>query len=293
MLLGAHTSTAGGLYKSIERGEKLGAECVQVFTKNQQQWNTRPLTRTDIKLFRQAADDTGIRTIVHDGYLINLGHPEDAPWRKSIEAFKEELERADAIGAKVLVFHPGSSLRKITQEESCDRCAEALNIVLEDYEGECLPGIENTAGQGSNIGWDFEHTARIIEGVKRKEKIVTVFDTCHAFAAGYDQRDEKAYTKTWDEYDKVIGIRYLRAFHINDSKVPLNKRVDRHENIGCGYIGEECFRLLVNDDRFEGCLGCLETPMEDNGGHERDLGLIRSFLGNKNPAPGPQLSSES
>ncbi|MDH5641427.1 MAG: deoxyribonuclease IV [Nitrospira sp.] len=278
MLLGAHTSTAGGLYRALERGHELGAECVQLFSKNQQQWASKPLTRTDIRLFRETTDETGIKSIVHDSYLINLGQPDEQKRKQSIKAFREEMERADALGAIALVFHPGASLRKMSDEECCDIVADSLNIALDGYEGSCKAAIENTAGQGSNIGWRFEHSARIIEGVHRKELIATCFDTCHAFSAGYDLRDEATYAATFEEYDKVVGIRdRLIAFHINDCKVELGKRVDRHENLGFGFIGEECFKLLVNDNRFDGIIGCLETPMEDNGGHERDLELLRQF----------------
>lgn len=279
MLLGAHTSISGGLYKALGRGAEFGCETVQIFSKNQQQWVTKPLKQTDVDDFKAAGKRTGIsRFFIHDSYLINLGSPDDAKWQRSIDAFKDELERANRLGAEVLVFHPGAHLREMTDDQCCDRVADALNEILKGYKGKCLPAIENTAGQGSNIGWRFEHIARIIDGVKRKSKIATCFDTCHAFAAGYDERTEKAYEKTFDEYNKVVGIKkYLRAFHINDSKVELARRVDRHENLGKGHIGLECFKLLVNDKRFDHCIGALETPINTHGGHEGDLAKLLKF----------------
>jgi deoxyribonuclease-4 len=278
MLLGAHTSISGGLFKALERGAEIGCECVQIFSKNQQQWASKPLARDDVDAFGDARASTGIsRVFVHDSYLINMGSPDDAKWRRSVDAFRDELERADALGAIALVFHPGAHLKQMTDEQCCDRVADALNEILDGYKGRCKPAIENTAGQGSNIGWRFEHTARIIEGVKRKDMVATCYDTAHAFAAGYDERDEKAFARTFDEYDKVVGIDRIACFHINDSKVELGRRVDRHENLGHGHIGLKCFRLLVNDKRFAGKLGALETPMETHGGHASDLKKLLSF----------------
>lgn len=273
MLLGAHTSIAGGLYKSLERGAEIGCECVQIFSKNQQQWVTKPLLDDDVKAFKASARETGIaRFFIHDSYLINLGTPDDAKWQKSIHAFTDELDRGNRLGAELLVFHPGSHLGQMSDDECCDRVADALNIILKGYRGKCKPAIENTAGQGNNIGWRFEHIARIIEGVRRKSKIAVCYDTCHAFAAGYDERTKKKYERTFDEFDDIIGIeKYLRAFHINDSKVELGRRVDRHENLGHGHIGNQCFKLLVNDSRFNHCIGALETPINTHGGHEADL----------------------
>ncbi|MCB9895255.1 MAG: deoxyribonuclease IV [Planctomycetes bacterium] len=273
MLLGAHTSISGGLYKSLERGAEIGCECVQIFSKNQQQWNSKPLQDDEVAEFKDAEKRTGIsRFFIHDSYLINLGSPDDAKWQRSIDAFKDELDRAERLGAEVLVFHPGAHLKQMTDEQCCDRVADALNEILKGYNGKCRPAIENTAGQGSNIGWRFEHIARIIDGVKRPKMIATCYDTAHAFAAGYDERDEKAWDATIEEYDNVVGIKdHLRAFHINDSKVELGRRVDRHENLGHGHIGLKCFELLVNDKRLEHCIAALETPMETHGGHEADL----------------------
>jgi deoxyribonuclease IV len=280
MLIGAHTSIAGGLYKALERGAEIGCETVQIFSKNQQQWKTPPLGETDVRLFRQAVKRTGIaRYFIHDSYLINLGSPDDAKWQRSIEAFKGELERANALGAFALVFHPGAHLKQMTDEQCCDRVADALNEILRGYRGKCKPAIENTAGQGSTIGWRFEHLARIIDGVKRKDKdkVVTCYDTAHAFAAGYDERTEAAYNRTMDEFDSVVGLGRIACFHLNDSKVELGRRVDRHENLGHGHIGLECFRALVNDERFKDVPAALETPMETHGGHSKDLRILEGM----------------
>ena len=282
MLLGAHTSISGG-FKSLDRGAEIGCECVQIFSKNQQQWASKPLKQDEVDDFKMAEQRTGItRFFIHDSYLINLGSPDDEKWQRSIDAFKDELERANRLGAELLVFHPGAHVKQMTDEQCCDRVGDALNEILKDYKGKCKPAIENTAGQGSNIGWRFEHMARIIERVKRKALMATCYDTAHAFAAGYDERTEKAYNATIDEYDKIVGIKkYLRAFHINDSKVELARRVDRHENLGHGHIGLKCFELLVNDERLDHCIAALETPMETHGGHEADLKQLMKYRKSK------------
>ena len=278
MLLGAHTSIAGGLYKALERGAEIGCATVQIFSKNQQQWESKPLADTEVADFKAAIERTGIaRFFIHDSYLINLGSADDAKWRRSVDAFKDELQRANALGAEALVFHPGAHLKQTSDDECCDRVAAALNEILDGYKGRCKPAIENTAGQGSNIGWRFEHTARIIKGVKRKSMIATCFDTAHAFAAGYDLRDKAAYTRTFSEYDRVIGLDRIACFHLNDSKVELSRRVDRHENLGHGHIGLDCFKLLVHDKRFADIPAALETPMETHGGHEEDLRKLLKF----------------
>ena len=279
-LLGAHQSVAGGLYKAFERGDELGCETMQIFSKNQQQWATKPLSATDVEMFSKAREESPIkRFFIHDSYLINLGSPEDEKWQKSIAAFKDELDRANRLGAEALVFHPGAHLKQMTDEECCDKVAEALNIVFEDYDGQTVAVIENTAGQGSNIGWAFEHSALIIEGVEKKQHIGTCFDTCHAFAAGYDLSTEEGYEAVWEDYEEVIGLDYLKCLHINDSKTELASRKDRHENLGLGHIGELCFEMLAQDERFDGKLGALETPMETNDGHERDLKLLMNWRG--------------
>ncbi len=280
MILGAHTSIAEGLHLALERGVDLGCDMVQVFSKNQRQWKTKPLTPEILATWRSARRASPIRSVIcHDSYLINLGHPEDEPWRRSVEAFTEELARCHALSIPLLVFHPGAHLGGLGEEACCDRVAAALNLAFSALpRNRTVACIENTAGQGSNIGYRFEHLARIIQGVRAKRRISTCFDTCHAFAAGYDLRGPKNYERLWQEYDRVVSLDRLACFHLNDAKRPLGSRVDRHANIGFGTLGKAPFRRLVNDPRFADLPAAVETPGEDNGGHAEDLKRLRKLV---------------
>lgn len=280
MILGAHTSIAGGLHLALERGVELGCDMVQVFSKNQRQWRTKPLDADVVTQWRSARRESSIRAVVcHDSYLINLGHPEDGPWRRSVEAFTDELTRCHTLSIPLLVFHPGAHLGGSDEDACCDRVAEALNVAFSALpRNRTVACIENTAGQGTNIGYRFEHLARIIRGVRAKRRVATCFDTCHAFAAGYDLRGPKKYEALWQEYDRIVGLSRLRCFHLNDAKRPLGSRVDRHANIGFGTIGAATFRRLVNDRRFVDIPAAVETPGDDHGGHAADIQRLRKLV---------------
>jgi deoxyribonuclease IV len=280
MILGAHTSIAGGLHLALERGVDLGCDMVQVFSKNQRQWKTKPLTPEIVATWRRARRASPIRSVIcHDSYLINLGHPADGPWRRSVEAFTEELDRCHALSIPLLVFHPGAHLGGFDEETCCDRVAEALNLAFDALpRNRTVACIENTAGQGTNIGYRFSHLARIIQGVRAKRRVATCVDTCHAFAAGYDLRGPKNYETFWQEFDRVVSLKRLACFHLNDAKRPLGSRVDRHANIGFGTLGKAPFRRLVNDPRFANLPAAVETPGDDNGGHAQDLERLRKLI---------------
>jgi len=260
--VGAHVSTAGGIFNAPLNAKKIGAKAFALFTKNQRQWKAKPLSKEDVKKFKENLQKVNIlpkHVLPHDSYLINLGHPEEDKRRKSIEAFIDETERCYQLGLKYLNFHPGSHLRKVSEKECLCIIADSINEIHERTKDVILV-LENTAGQGSNVGYRFEHLAEIIEMVEDKSRIGVCLDTCHMFAAGYDIRTEPAYLKTMEEFDKVIGFKYLKGMHLNDAKSTLSSRVDRHQSIGKGNIGLEAFRLIMNDPRLDDIPLILETP---------------------------------
>ena len=272
--VGAHTSASGGVQNAAINAKELGAKAFALFTKNQKRWDAKPLETKTIDLFQRALDDAGIlpkHVLPHDSYLINLGHPEEEKLLKSRAAFIDELERCEILGLDRLNFHPGSHLTKFTKkqkedaelvaeaENKClDLIAESINIAL-DKTKSVKAVIENTAGQGSNLGYKFEHLARIIEKVEDKSRIGVCIDTCHMFTAGYDIRTRETYNATWDSFGKIVGFEYLSGMHINDSKPPLGSRVDRHHSLGEGEIGLDAFRFLMNDSRMDDIPLVLET----------------------------------
>jgi deoxyribonuclease-4 len=261
MNLGAHMSVSGGIYRALERGVESTCNVVQIFVKNQMQWKAKPLTEEDVAAFKKARKETGIKTVVaHDSYLINLGSPDDALWEKSIHSFVGELERCEALGVSGLVAHPGSHMGE-GEEWGLKRIANALDTVHERTPGlRVRTYLETTAGQGTNLGYRFEQLRSIIDQTADSKRLAVCVDTCHIFAAGYDIRDEKRYSATMKELIKVLGIRRIKAFHLNDSKKDLGSRVDRHDHIGKGKIGIDGFRALINDDRFSKVPMFLETP---------------------------------
>jgi deoxyribonuclease-4 len=265
MKFGAHMSITGGLHRAFEHGERAGCDTVQLFTKNQQQWKAKPLTDAEIAQFQAAQQRTGFGPlVVHDSYLINLASPKDDVWEKSIAGFAEELERCAALGIPYLVTHPGAHTGS-GEEAGLQREALALNrLFSEGVGGEVLVLLEITAGQGTTLGYRFEHIARLIELVERPERLAVCVDTCHLLAAGYDFRTPETYAATFDTFDRLIGLERIKAFHLNDSQKELGSRVDRHAHIGEGFVGLEGFRLLVNDARFEGLPMILETPKGDD-----------------------------
>ena len=261
MLLGAHMSISGGMFMSLERGKSIGCQTIQVFTKNANQWKAKLLTKKDIEDYLEHQRKTGISPVVaHDSYLINLASPDPESYEKSIEAFFIEMERAEKLGIPYLIFHPGAHLGS-GEEEGLKRIADSINRVYKRARGFSLKLLlETTAGQGTNLGYSFEQLARIIDLVDKKKYMGVCYDTCHTFAAGYDIRDKSSYNKTFEDFDRVIGLERLKVFHINDSKKGLGSRIDRHEHIGKGMLGIEAFRLLLNDKQFKDTPMILETP---------------------------------
>jgi len=265
MNLGAHMSVAGGLYKSCIRGREATCNVIQIFTKNQQQWKSPPITEEDIALFKISRIENKISTVfAHDSYLINLATSEKPLWEKSISAFLSEMKVAEHLGLAYLITHPGSP-RAAGEKVGIKNMAKAINQLhkaTKNFKLQIL--LETTAGQGSTIGYRFEQLSGIIELLHNSERIGICLDTCHVFAAGYDISNKHGYEKTFDAFDRIIGLKKLKAFHLNDSKKELNSRVDRHEHIGKGAIGLEAFRLIMNDVRFTKIPMVLETPKEDN-----------------------------
>ncbi len=259
--IGAHVSAAGGVDQAVERAVEIGANAFALFTKNQRQWRAKPLGEATIEAFRDACRRHGFgpgQILPHDSYLINLGHPEAEGLAKSRAAFLDEMQRCEQLGIDRLNFHPGSHLRKISEGDCLARIAESLNQVLDETDG-VTAVLENTAGQGSNLGWRFEQLAEIIEQVEDKSRVGVCIDTCHAFAAGYDLRTRETTVAMLDEFDGVVGIEYLKGMHLNDAKSELGSRVDRHHSLGRGNIGSDCFSALMQDPRTDGMPLVLET----------------------------------
>ena len=263
--IGAHVSTSGGVENAPLNAEAIGAKAFAMFTKNQRQWQAKPYSEKNIREFKTNLSRIGIApqyVLPHDGYLINLGHPDAEQRQKSREAFLDEIQRCEQLGLILLNFHPGSHLRQISEEQSIALVAESLNWVLQRSQG-VTAVIENTAGQGSNLGYRFEHLAAIIDQIEDKSRIGVCLDTCHTFTAGYDLRTEAACAATFSQFDSIVGFDYLRGMHLNDSKPDLGARVDRHESLGLGKLGWEVFSYIMNDDRFDEIPMVLETIDSD------------------------------
>jgi len=270
-LFGSHLSIAGGYFKAVETAGSLGLQTVQLFTKNNNQWAGKPLTDEDVRLFREAIARTGIQQpCAHDSYLINLASPDDILWQKSLDALVHELERAEALGLEGVVMHPGSFVTS-SEEEGLQRIVTGLDEAHRRTKGfRCQYWLETTAGQGSNLGHRFEQIAAILDRVQETARLGVCVDTCHIFAAGYPLQTPQEYAATIEEFDQIIGIDRVRAWHLNDSKKPLGSRVDRHEHIGEGFLGLEPFRHLVNDVRFAQLPMYLETEKGERDGVNLD-----------------------
>lgn len=259
--IGAHVSAAGGIELAIGRATALGANALALFTKNQRQWSAPPLTGQTIAAFKHACAEAGFlpeQILPHDSYLINLGHPEPEALAKSREAFLDELQRCEQLGLCYLNFHPGSHLKQIPEHVSLKLVSESINWALEQTQG-VTAVIENTAGQGSNLGWSFEQLATIIDGVEDKSRVGVCIDTCHAFAAGYDLRTRADCERTFDEFSRLVGFEYLKGMHINGAKSTFGSRVDRHHSLQQGNLGTEVFHFIMNDPRFDRIPLILET----------------------------------
>jgi deoxyribonuclease-4 len=277
--IGAHVSAAGGVENAPLNAAEIGANAFALFTKNQRQWNAKPLTSESINAFRRNMDEKGFRpehVLPHDSYLINLGSPEEDKWNRSYDAFLDEVKRAEQLGLTLLNFHPGSHLKQISEDECLRRIAKAMNRAISESDSLILV-IENTAGQGTNIGYSFEHLARIIELTEEKSRVGVCIDTCHAFAAGYDMRSPEAYRSTMKDFDDIVGFGYLRGMHLNDAKSELASRVDRHNPLGEGKLGLDAFRHLMRDPRLDDIPLILETPEPDRW--EQEIKTLFSFAG--------------
>lgn len=262
--VGAHVSASGGVENAPVNAKEIGARAFALFTKNQRQWFSNPLSLASIKAFRENCekyDYKPFQILPHDSYLINLGHPEKEPLEKSRASFLDEMQRCEQLGLDRLNFHPGSHLKAISEEECLSRIAESINIVLDKTKG-VTAVIENTAGQGSNMGHKFEQIRFMIDKVEDKSRVGVCIDTCHAFTSGYNIKSPEGYAETFNLFDKIIGFKFLRGMHINDSKKELASRVDRHDNIGKGLLGEDVFKMLMNDSRLDNMPLILETPEE-------------------------------
>lgn len=263
--VGAHVSTSDGVSNAPRLAHEIGAKAFALFTRNPARWQSKAISPEEAQRFRDQCEHYGFSPdfiLPHDSYLINLGSPDvDDGLKKSRRAFLDEMQRCEQLGLKLLNFHPGSHLGRIDEADCLSRIAESINIALQQTSG-VKAVIENTAGQGSNLGWSFAQIARIIEQIDSKERVGVCVDTCHAFAAGYDLSTPEGYEATWREFDDIIGLRYLSAMHINDTKRGLGSRIDRHESIGRGMLGMPFFEMMMNDDRLDGIPLILETPDE-------------------------------
>ncbi len=275
--VGAHVSTSGGVENAPVNAHEIGARAFALFTKNQRQWVAKPLTAENIRLFRENTEKYHYHPdhiLPHDSYLINPGHPEKEGLEKSRNAFLDEVQRCEQLGLNRLNFHPGSHLNKISEEQCLKTIAESINIILDQTSG-VTAVIENTAGQGTNLGFTFGQIGFIIDHVEDKNRVGVCIDTCHAYAAGYDIKTEEGYRKTFEQFDEVIGFSHLKGMHLNDSKKGLGSRVDRHDSLGKGLLGLDVFRRIMKDPRFDNIPLILETP--DSSKWEEEIKLLYSF----------------
>jgi len=276
--VGAHTSASGGVFNAVYEAKEIGAKAFALFTKNQKRWEAKPLETKVIDKFKKAIEDAGIlpkHILPHDSYLINLGHPDDEKLLKSRTAFIDELERCEQLGLDRLNFHPGSHLKEISEDECLTKISESINIALDKTTG-ISAVIENTAGQGSNLGYKFEQLAQIIDKVEDKSRVGVCIDTCHMFAAGYDIRTKETYDETWSDFESIVSFKYLMGMHINDSKPPLGSRKDRHHSLGEGEIGIDAFKFIMQDDRMDDIPLVLETI--DSSIWKQEIELLYSFV---------------
>lgn len=277
---GAHMPVTGGVAKAFQRGEHVGCETMQIFSKNQRQWQAKPYTEQDIATYKHEQQRTGIGpVVVHTSYLINLASPDDELWEKSIDALIDELERCAALDIPYAVMHPGSHTGS-GEETGLRRITDALNRIFTNGDGgTVMVLLEATAGQGSNLGNRFEHLAQLIEMSTHPQRLGVCIDTCHIFAAGYDLRTPETYEETFSSFERIVGLDQIKVLHLNDSKHDLGSRKDRHEHIGKGCLGIEAFRLLVNDPRFAEMPMILETPKEKDLAEDiENLAVLRGLM---------------
>lgn len=279
--IGAHVSASGGVSNAPLNAAKIGADAFAMFVKNQRRWDAPPLSAEETIAFKDALKQSGIsaeHVLVHDSYLINLGHPREAEREKSLNAFVDEIRRCEVLGLRLLNFHPGSHLNEISAQVCLDNIAESLNFAIADTSGVKLV-LENTAGQGSNLGYDFAQLAYVIDKISNKDRIGVCIDTCHAFAAGYDLRSPQAYERTMSEFDRAIGYKFLSGMHLNDTKNELGVRKDRHESLGRGFLGLAAFENIMNDPNIDEIPLILETI--DDSLWAEEIALLRSMQGRR------------
>ncbi len=268
--IGAHVSAAGGVENAPENAHEIGATAFALFTKNQRRWSAKPLTDKNITEFKKNCQKLGFSleaVLPHDSYLINIGHPDPQKLQKSRKAFLDEFRRCEQLGIRMINFHPGSHLNLISEQECLKMNAETINWTLKQTD-HVIAVIENTAGQGTNMGYLFEHLAEIIDHVKDKARVGVCIDTAHAYAAGYDISTHEGFQATVEEFDRKIGLEFLKGMHLNDSKKELGSRVDRHETLGNGFIGWAPFKCIMQDERFDGIPLILETPEPEGWAEE-------------------------
>ena len=275
--IGAHVSASGGVSNAVANALEIGANAFALFTRNQRQWYPKPLEEEEIENFRSAVNEAGIEPkhiLPHASYLINLGNPDPTNLKKSRDAFLDEMQRCEQLGLTLLNFHPGSHLKKMSEEDCLAQIAEEINIALQKTKG-VTAVLENTAGQGTNLGYRFEHLKAIIDQVEDKDRVGVCIDTAHTLASGYDIRTEEGYRETMYQIDKIIGLEYLRGIHLNDSLKELASRVDRHASVGEGVMGMTLFEVLMQDERLADIPIILETPNPDRWAEE--IALLRTF----------------
>lgn len=285
MGVGAHMSISGGLHKALIRGKEVKCDTIQIFTKSNMQWKARELAQEEIELFKKTQADTAITPVVgHDTYLINLASPDKETYKKSVDSFIMEMLRSESLGLPYLIMHPGAHKDK-GEKWGLKRIASSFNTIFKATKDTHIKVLlETTAGQGSSLGYTFEHLAEIMDMVDEPERLGVCYDTCHTFAAGYDIRAKKAYNATLREFDRIIGLDTLKVFHINDAKKGLGSRIDRHEHIGKGLLGLDAFRFIMTDRRFKDAPKILETPKGETKGcswDEINLATLRSLLAQK------------
>lgn len=280
MRFGAHMSIAGGIDNAPLRGREVGCDTIQIFTKNNNQWKAKRLLKEEIQRFKKNQKETNISpVVVHTAYLINIASADEKIYQKSLDALSIEMERTEALGLPYLVLHPGAHLGS-GEKNGLDKIIQSLNILhkkAKNFKMKIL--LETTAGQGTSLGYCFEHFACILEGVKEKNRLGMCLDTSHVFAAGYNIKIKKGYEETMKLFDSLIGIDKIKAFHVNDSKRPLGSRVDRHEHIGRGFIGKNGFKHLLRDERFSSLPMILETPKDFEGADRKNLRVLRRIAG--------------
>ncbi|MBU4484370.1 deoxyribonuclease IV [bacterium] len=281
MLLGAHYSISGGVYNAVVQADELNCTAVQLFTKNSNRWESKPISDKDARLFKEKMGQSTVEiAVAHSIYLINLASPEGELWQKSIDGMVDELERAEALGLKCVIFHPGS-YKEGSKTDGIKRVSKALNAIISKTSGyKTMIAIENTGGQGTSVGGDFESLAQIADGVKEQDRIGFCFDTCHAFVAGYDLRTKEQCEDAFNEFDEKFGIENLLTIHMNDTDSELGSHLDRHQHIGEGKIGLECFRFIMNDKRFANVPKILETPKGEDliKADGRNLDVLRKLV---------------